>query len=188
MEPIKEAQQALDHAKDQLRLTVQEARSQGQTWAAIGETLGMSRQAAFKRFGEVTNPANGRRITGVRMSIDQIQLTTERVFGLIAAGEYDKLEQLLHPEVRSELPASLIAETWASVLTEVGAKESYVDTHVVLPAGEPIEEDDQILGTVVGVTTLNCEAGEMMGRVAVDDRHRVVGILIVPPDYSPLPF
>lgn len=188
METIREAQRALDRAKDQLRVAVQAARSQGQTWAAIGETLGMSRQAAFKRFGEVTNPADGRKITGARMSIDQVQRTTEGVFDLISAGAHDKLEQLIHPEVRSELPASLIAETWASVLTEVGAKESYMDTHVVLPAGERIEEDDQILGTVVGVTILNCEAGEMMGRVAVDDQHRVVGILIVPPDYSPLPF
>lgn len=188
MEAIREAQQALDRAKDQLRSTVQQARSQGQTWAAIGEALGMSRQAAFKRFGEVTNPVDGRKITGARMSIDQVRRTTEQVFDLISAGEYDKLEQLIHPKVRDELPASLIAETWAGVLTEVGAKESYVDTHVVLPAGERIEEDDQILGTVVGVTTLNCEAGEMMGRVAVDDQQRVVGLLIITPDYSPVPF
>lgn len=122
------------------------------------------------------------------MSITQIRRTTEQVFDLIAAGEYDKLEQLIHPEVRSELSASLIAETWARVLTEVGAKEHYADTHVVLPAGDRIDEDDQILGTVVGVTTLNCEAGEVMGRVAIDDQQRVVGLLIVPPDYSPVPF
>ncbi|WP_338750208.1 hypothetical protein [Janibacter alittae] len=188
MEAIREAQQAVDRAKDQLRSAVQEARSQGQTWAAIGQALNMSRQAAFKRFGEVTNPVDGRKIEGVRMSIDQVRRTTEQVFDLISAGEYDKLEQLIHPEVRNELPASLISETWARVLTEVGVKESYVDTHVALPAGERIEEDDQILGTVVGVTTLNCEAGEMMGRVAVDDHQRVVGLLIVTPDYSPLPF
>ena len=188
MEAIREAQQALDRAKDQLRATVQEARAQGQTWAAIGDVLGMSRQAAFKRFGEVTNPVNDQKITGAHMSIDQIRGTTEHVFDLISAGEYDQLEQLIHPQVRSELPASLIAETWTRVLTEVGAKESYVDTHVVMPAGERIGEDDQIMGTVVGVTTLNCEAGEIMGRVAIDDQQRVVGLLIVPPDYSPVPF
>lgn len=188
MEAIKEAQQALDRAKDQLRLAVQEARNRGHTWAAIGEALGMSRQAAFKRFGEVTNPVDGRKITGAPMSIDQVRRTTEQVFDLISAGAYDELEQLIHPEVRKDLPASLIAETWARVLTEVGAKESYVDTHVVLPAGERIDEDDQIMGIVVGVTTLSCEAGEMMGRVAVDDQLRVVGLLIVTPDYSPVPF
>lgn len=148
----------------------------------------MSRQAAFKRFGEVTNPVDGRKITGAPLSIDQIRRTTEQVFDLISGGEYEKLEQLIHPEIRKELPASLIADTWARLLTEVGAKESYGDTHVALPAGEPIEADEQILGTVVGVTTLNCEAGEMMGRVAVDDQLRVVGLLIVTPDHSPLAF
>lgn len=122
------------------------------------------------------------------MSIDRVKQLTEQVFDLISAGEYGPLEQLLHPEVRDELSADLIAETWSGVLTEIGAKESYSDTHVVMPAGERIEEDEQIMGTVVGVTMLHHEAGEMMGRVAVDGELRVVGILVVNPDHSPLAF
>lgn len=188
MDTIREAHQALNQAKGQLQAAVQRARSQGHTWAEIGETLGMSRQAAFKRFGEVTNPVTDQKITGAPMSIEKVQRTTEQVFDLISAGKYEDLESLIHPEARRELPTSLIAETWARLLTEVGAKESYGDTHVVLPAGERIEEDAQLLGVVVGVTTLNCEAGEMMGRVAVDDQLRIVGLLIVTPEYSPLPF
>lgn len=188
MDTIREAQEALDRAKDHLRSTVQQARSTGHTWAEIGHTLGMSRQAAFKRFGEVTNPVNGERITGAPMSIEEVRRTTEQVFELISAGEYDTLEQLIHPEVRDELPSSLIAETWTRLLSEVGSKESHGDTHVVLPAGERINDDDQILGTVVGVTTLHCEAGEMMGRVALDEQLRVVGLLIVTPDASSVPF
>lgn len=122
------------------------------------------------------------------MSIAVIQQLTEKVFDLIAEAKYEELEQMMHPEVREELPASLIAETWASVLAEVGAKESYSDTHVVLPGGERVEEDTAMLGNVVGVTAIQHEAGEMMGRVAVDEQQRVVGILIVTPDYEPLPF
>lgn len=185
MDAITDAQNAVNRAKEQLRSTVQQARQDGHTWAEIGQSLGMSRQAAFKRFGEVTNPADGRRITGAAMSIDRVRRITEQVFDLIGSGQYDDLEQLIHPDVRPELPASLIADTWARMLTEVGATESYADTHVVLPAGERIDEDEQILGTVVGVTTLKCEAGDMMGRVAVDDQLRVVGLLIVTPDSTP---
>ncbi|MGO1735404.1 MAG: hypothetical protein ACTHZ9_03650 [Leucobacter sp.] len=188
MKEIHQAQQALDHAKNQLKSAVQQARNEGHTWAAIGETLGMSRQAAFKRFGEVTNPVTGRTIKGAPMSIAQIQQTTENVFDLISEGKSEELQEILHPEVREELNPSLIAETWARVLGEVGTKEAYSDTHVVLPAGERIEEDVDIVGTVVGVTTLNCEAGVLMGRVAIDDQLRVVGILIVPPDHGPVPF
>lgn len=188
MDPILQAQEEIDKAKVHLHAAVQQARAAGRTWADIGEVLGISRQAAFKRFGEVINPANGQRITGVPMSIAVIQQLTEKVFDLIAEAKYEELEQMMHPEVREELPASLIAETWASVLAEVGAKESYSDTHVVLPGGERVEEDTAMLGNVVGVTAIQHEAGEMMGRVAVDEQQRVVGILIVTPDYEPLPF
>lgn len=183
-----QAQEEIDKAKAHLQAAVQQARAAGRTWADIGEVLGISRQAAFKRFGEVINPANGQRITGVPMSIAVIQQLTEKVFDLIAEAKYEELEQMMHPEVREELPASLIAETWASVLAEVGAKESYSDTQVVLPGGERVVEDTTMLGNVVGVTTIQHEAGEMMGRVAVDEQQRVVGILIVTPDYEPLPF
>ena len=188
MDPILRAQEEIDKAKAQLHAAVQQARAAGRTWADIGEVLGISRQAAFKRFGEVINPADGQRITGVPVSMTAIQQLTEKVFDLIAQAQYKELERLMHPEVRKDLPASLIAETWASVLAEVGAKESYSDTHVVLPGGERLDEDTNMLGNVVGVTTIHHEAGEMMGRVAVDEQQRVVGILIVTPDYEPLPF
>ena len=122
------------------------------------------------------------------MSIAHIRESTERVFDLISTADYEALEQLIHPEVRKDLPSSLIAETWGRVLTDVGSKESFEDTHVALPAGERIEDDEQILGTVVGVTTVKCEAGELTGRVAFDDQHRVVGILIVPAGTNDLPF
>ncbi|MGO1536787.1 MAG: hypothetical protein ACTHWM_07700 [Yaniella sp.] len=187
-ESIQSAQRAVEDAKTHLHHVVQEARHNGRTWADIGEALDISRQAAFKRFGEVKNPADGRIIKGVTMSIERIRQLTEQVFELISTGNYQDLEQLLHPEVRAELTPALIGETWASVLTEVGAKEGFEDTHVVLPTGERIEEDQQVLGAVVGVTTLQHEAGEMMGRVAVDGDLKVGGILIVPPGHEPLAF
>lgn len=188
MERIKAAHAALDRAKADLTAAVRDARRRGATWAEIGEALGMTRQAAFKRFGEVTNPADGRAITGGHMSIEKVRLLTEEVFDLVSTGDYASLEQLLHPEVRSELPESLVAGTWERVLSEMGAKEGYTDTHVVLPGGDRIEEDETVLGTVVGVTTLNLEAGELMGRVAIDDQLRVVGLLIVPVGQQHLPF
>lgn len=188
MDPIIQAQQHIEQANQQLKRAVQEARTQGRTWADIGQVLGISRQAAFKRFGQVTNPATGHVMTGAPMSLDKIQKITERVFDLIGQAAYDDLEQLLHPEVRTELPPTLIAETWAAVLAEIGEPESCQDTHVVYPAGERIEDDAEILGTVVGVTTLQHEAGEMMGRVAVDEQLRVTGILLLPPGQQDLPF
>lgn len=188
MDEIAEAQASLERAKEDLKLSVQNARRQGRTWADIGAALGMTRQAAFKRFGDATDPVSGRKITGAPMSLDKIRSLTEQVFDCISTGDYDSLGRLMHPTTRTELPDSLMAETWSRVLSEVGQKQSYSGTHVVMPAGECIEDDEHLLGTVVGVTTLNCEAGEIMGRVAVDEQQRVVGLLLVSPDHRPLPF
>lgn len=41
----------LERLELELEETVAQARAQGQTWAAIGEALGMTRQAAHKRWG-----------------------------------------------------------------------------------------------------------------------------------------
>lgn len=188
MDQIVAAQKVVDDAKKHLHDVVQEARQRGVTWAQIGGSLGMSRQAAFKRFAEVTNPATGERMRRTTMSITEAQQMAERVFDLIGSGEHSQLQELIHPEAREELPAELIADTWARLLGEVGAVESYEDTHVALPAGERLAEGDSVLGTVVGVTTLSCEAGRMMGRVALDDQQRIVGLLVVSPEQSSLPF
>lgn len=188
MKEVRAAQQALERARTGLQTAVDRARAAGHTWAEIGATLGMSRQAAFKRFGRVTDPTTGHTLEGVHMSLATIQETTERVFDLISSGDHTSLSALLHPDVRPHLTPAVIADTWARVLAEVGAKESYADTHVVFPAGEPITSDDQVLGTVVGVTTLQCEAGEVMGRVAVDASQQVVGLLLVPVGQTDLPF
>lgn len=49
--------QAVD-AEKQLRRVVEKARAAGATWADIGDALGVSRQAAFKRFGRPNNKEN----------------------------------------------------------------------------------------------------------------------------------
>lgn len=189
MHSVKQAQTALEKAKQRLHRAVQDARSSGYTWAEIGETLGISRQAAFKRFGQVTDPVSGQKIKGVSVSLETLNETTEKIFNLISAGDYAGLEGLIHPGERKELSQEAISEVWNTTLSEVGALESYQDTHVVLPAGDRIEEDGKVLGTtVIGVTTLKHEVGEMMGRVAFDEQMRIVGLVIVTPEYSPLPF
>jgi len=182
------AQRELERAREDLRRAVQEARSAGRTWAEIGAALGTTRQAAFKRFGRVIDPVHGRPITGAHVSLENITNLTERVFAHIASGDYASVDTLLHPDVRGELSEDLVMGTWRRVLAEAGALEGTSGTHVVLPGGEPIVDGEEVLGTVVGVTTLRFEAGELTGRVAVDPTARVVGILIVPPGQESLPF
>lgn len=46
------ASEALGQAEGELRAAVAEARAAGDTWDAIGIALGVSRQAAYQRFGK----------------------------------------------------------------------------------------------------------------------------------------
>lgn len=49
------AAERVEKAEDELRTAVKAARDAGATWAVIGLALGVSRQAAFQRFGPSIN-------------------------------------------------------------------------------------------------------------------------------------
>ncbi|MBU8834573.1 hypothetical protein [Mycolicibacterium goodii] len=53
MRRITAAAKAADAAVAELNNAVAEARAAGDTWAMIGTALGISRQAAYQRFGKV---------------------------------------------------------------------------------------------------------------------------------------
>lgn len=146
----------------------------------------MSRQAAFKRFGAPLDPGTGVPIQ--RSGVQHVIGLTERVFRLIAAADYDALAALMDPRTATELPPELIAATWQSALSEVGELVAVRQTRVELADGAVLTEDEELLGMVIGSTTLEFEAGELHGRVAVAASGKVVGLLIVPLGHGPLPF
>lgn len=186
MHDIIQAQQAVDLARARLVDAVAAARRDGRSWAEIGGLLGMTRQAAFKRFGTPTDPREGEPMT--RRSIDQIGALTHELFRLIAAGDDDAVQQRLHEGVRDQLTPERIGDAWRSALGVTGDLGSFEATHVELHDGTVLEEGEAVVGTVIGATRLICEAGEWIGRVAFDENDRVVGVLIVPPDHGKLPF
>jgi hypothetical protein len=52
-------QGAASEMGDGMQAAVQRARELGRTWAEVGQVLGMSRQAAFQRFGRPSDPRTG---------------------------------------------------------------------------------------------------------------------------------
>ncbi|KLO29587.1 hypothetical protein [Mycobacterium haemophilum] len=54
MRRIIAAKEAVETAESELRAAVDAARAAGDTWAAIGVALGITRRAAFQRFGHTT--------------------------------------------------------------------------------------------------------------------------------------
>jgi len=186
MTTIRAAQDALESARRALDAAVQEARAQGRTWAEIGEELNMTRQAAFKRFGRPVDPSTGEGLP--RRGVADVAAITERVFTLIAAADYAELGKILHPLAARELTPAVIAPVWRSVLTEIGALQGFSGARVELPSGEEIGSDEQVIGVVICEITLECEAGIVLGRVAVDEQALVTGILVFPEEHGALPF
>jgi hypothetical protein len=185
LERVRSAATALGLAEQALADSVHRAHAAGHSWAAIGSVLGTSRQAAFKRFGAVRDPATGRPVA--RTVLSGVAATTERVFGLLEAGRYDELRALMPDDVARVLTRDVLLGAWTRAIADTGHLVRCEDTVVELAGGEPVVGSD-VLGTAVGVTTLVCEAGEWQGRVAIGSGHRLLGVLVVAPGSSGLPF
>jgi hypothetical protein len=186
MEEIVEAAAQVKASRQRLHDAVTAARSQGHTWQQIGDALDMSRQAAFKRFGRPINPSNGDAL--VSQPVRPILDLAERAFSLVATADYDTLHELMTPDTAKTLTADLIADTWASVLSEVGELETCRGTEVELPDGTVLDPDERVQGVKIAATTLQCEAGSVLGRIAFDGNGKIIGMLIVPTDHGDLPF
>lgn len=113
--------------------------------------------------------------------------TTEQVFRLVDAGDYDTLAPMMTPDTASALTRDLVLDTWARVVADTGNLTGCRDTRIELPDGTPVDVGEAVQGSVVGHTVVDCDAGHWIGRVAYDADRAITGILIVPPDHGPLP-
>lgn len=180
------AARRVETARAELADAVQLARGAGHSWAAIGEALGVSRQAAFKRFGFARDPRTGEPMR--RQTPREATEIAESAWRLIDAGDYEALAALLHERAREVLDRDKVLDTWAHVVADGGRLESVRDSTVELPDGSSADPSEPYSGTVVVASTLVCEAAEWLGRVAVDADGRITGLVVVPPETADLPF
>lgn len=186
---VARAQQRLSQARDDLARAVDGARAEGASWLDVGRMLGITRQAAFKRFGHPIDPRTGREMTPRRPgSADHLRELTVEVFTHVAAGDYDALADGMAPGVGDVLTRPVVLDTWAAVVAESGGLERCTPVRLEVGGAPLADEDDVPPGLVVGHTTLECEAGSWWGRVAWDAEDRIVGLLVVPVDTERLPF
>jgi hypothetical protein len=182
---VRSAATSLHLAERALADAVRRAQAAGHSWAAVGAVLGTSRQAAFKRFGTPRDPRTGGAM--VRTGRAGVVETTERVFAALDAGRHDELCAMMPDDVARVLTRDVLLDVWARAVADTGNLVRCRDTAVELPEGEHAPAGE-LLGTVVGATTLVCEAGEWQGRVALDQDDRLLGLLVVPPGATDLPF
>lgn len=166
----REAEVGLSHA-------VLRAREAGRTWAQIGETLGVSRQAAFKRFGRPIDPETGR-VLSTGPSIDADALA-EQVMRALAAGDIDAVHGLMTHACSRTLSRARLGAVWRDVLASVGELESFSGHETRSHDGSAMP--GVTTGPLVARLVLQHEAGEMVAHVSVNRSGRVDGLLLAPP-------
>ena len=144
----------------------------GHTWQELGDLLGVTRQAAFQRFGKPIDPRTGEPMDKTVHMAD----AAERAVAITTAvleGRMDEARQSFNGQVLEAFTDEVRGDGLATVAGLVGAFEGFAE-------GEPFVRR---VGdyTVVDVP-LRYEAGEMKARVAFDDDEKVAGIFILAPE------
>jgi hypothetical protein len=151
-----------------LRLSVERAREAGRTWQELGDVLGVSRQAAFQRFGHPVDPRTGQPMSNAILP-GAAEKATELMINWIEE-RYDDVEPELGELTRQKLTElGGLPAAWAMVVGTVGAYEGM---------GEPMARQTGDL-TIVDIP-MTFETGEMNGRVVYDKLGKVAGLFVLP--------
>ena len=169
---VRRAQDLDDLSEQVLRLCVQQSRDAGHTWQEIGDLLGVTRQAAFQRFGKPIDPRTGEPMDKTVHMAD----AAERAVKIVTDVLEDRMNEA-RPSFNAEVLAAFTDEVrgnaMATVAGLVGAFEGFGTAE---PFVRRIGDH-----TVVDIP-LRYEAGEMKARVTFDSDEKVAGLFILPPD------
>jgi hypothetical protein len=154
-----------------MQAAVQRARKAGRTWAEVGQVLGISRQAAFQRFGKPADPR-----TGQPMASSILPGAAERAAALLAdlvAGRWAQVCRDFDDRVAQQRDADGMAVAWARLTGMIGLLEQ---------VGEPVayQAGDHTLVDI----PLSFEAAERTARIAYDREGKVAGLHFLPPGFT----
>jgi len=172
-----------------LQRAVLTARAEGVSWQAIGDTLGISRQAAFKKFDPAHHHVPGE--AAVSNPIVDLIERTESVFRSLNDGDFDTVRSMMTYSCARSLTKKKLAIMQGDMVDSFGQLESISGTVIQPMDGRDIFEklsNQLFISQLVGDTRLNHEAGEWNGRVAFNKNGKVTGILVSRPNSGPTQF
>jgi hypothetical protein len=166
---VRAAHEVRDGAEALMAAAVQQARDAGRTWQEIGEVLGVSRQAAFQRYGKPIDPRSGE-VMNTNPLPDAVELA-RAVIDDHAHGRWADITARFDDTMRAGLTEEGLAEAWAYIAGLAGAYESHGDTDVVRAGDFTITN-----------TPLAFEAGDFVARITFRDDRTIAGMFILNPD------
>ncbi|MEU9101002.1 DUF3887 domain-containing protein [Streptomyces sp. NPDC048361] len=167
---VRRAQDADALAEQVLKLCVQQSRDAGHTWQELGDLLGVTRQAAFQRFGKPIDPRTGEPMDKTVRMPDAAERALQIVTDVLE-GRMDAARPTFNAEVLAAFTDEVRVDALATVAGTVGAFEGFGD-------GDPFVRR---IGdyTVVDIP-LRYEAGDLKARVSFDTDEKVAGLVIIP--------
>jgi Protein of unknown function (DUF3887) len=168
LEAVRLASELREVSSVALRLAVRQARAAGHTWQDLGVLLGVTRQAAFQRFGRQIDLWTGEPMSKAALP-DAGERATEALIDWIGA-RYGDVIARFDPAMTSRLPADELAAAWAKVVGAVGEYQRM---------GEPAVR--QLGDYTVADVPLSFEAGLLSGRVVYDSEAKISGLFVLGP-------
>jgi hypothetical protein len=169
---VRRAQDVNGLAEQVLKLCVQQCRDAGHTWQEIGDLLGVTRQAAFQRFGKPIDPRTGEPMDKTVRMADAAQRAVAIVTAVLE-GRMDEARQSFNAQVLEAFTDEVRGDGLATVTGLVGAFEGF---------GEGMPFVRRIGDHTVVDIPLRYEAGDMKARVAFDTDEKVAGLFILAPE------
>lgn len=152
-------------ADDVVRAVVQQARHNGATWQVVGDALGVSRQAAFQRYGKPIDPRTGEPMP---IPLPGAAELAASVIQDLASGQWLRVTEQFDPAMRDGLSEDALAAAWAQIVGLSGAFEEHGEPEVVR-AGD----------VTITNTPLSLEAGDYTARIAFRDDQTIAGLHIL---------
>lgn len=147
---------------------VQEARRDGTSWQEIGDALGVTRQAAFQRYGKHIDPRTGAPMNNV--PLPEATGLAVKVITDLAAGRWDDVTAQFDSKMRDGLSADALSAAWAQIVAQAGSYEAHGETDTSRAADVTITN-----------TPLVFEAGDYTARVTFRDDQTIAGLYILDP-------
>ncbi|MEU0495204.1 DUF3887 domain-containing protein [Mycobacterium sp. NPDC006124] len=169
LDSVRSALEIRGGAEALMSAAVEQARASGRTWQEIGDVIGVSRQAAFQRYGKPIDPRNGEvmNTTPVPGAVELAQAVIDDH----AHSRWADVRARFDDKMRAGLTEEGLAEAWAYIVGLAGAYEGHGDTDVAR-AGD----------FTVTSTPLAFEAGDFVARITFRDDRTIAGLFILNPE------
>ena len=168
---VRAAHQIRDGAEVLMAAAVHQAREAGRTWQEIGDVLGVSRQAAFQKYGKAIDPRNGE-VMNTSPLPEAVELA-QAVIDDHANARWTAITARFDETMRARLTEEGLAEAWAYLAGMAGAYEGHGDTEAVR-AGDFTTTN----------TPLAFEAGDFVARITFRDDRTIAGLYILNPEFA----